>query len=284
MSKALQIAVFMAMAMGTAFAAFSISSLSVDFTVNADGTVDAMETADILITGNQDIFNYTEHLSENDVGSWMEFLGTNLLSIHVDRTYAKVSDIQVRPQPLRNLNTAQERANGRIIITYKVEPYYGNDSMAVEPGTGLFTVDSSVPRATKMSLNGQALSFVRSSAGDIMLDDRTTLKFTFPEDTLLTDLNPLPSDIRDIGTSLFPMRRSEVYWTGMILPQLSLSAEIKTTMVDEINSYFDDKTKAMQSFVSTDQGRIMLGMVLFIIGFIIYLGTKAPSAKKGDSK
>jgi hypothetical protein len=284
MSKALPVFAFMALAMGVSFAAFSISSLSVDFTVNADGTVNAMETADILITGNQDIFNYTEHLSKNDIGTWMQFLGTNLLSIHVDRTYAKVSDIQVRPQPLRNLNTVQERANGRIIITYRVEPYYENETTNIKPETGLFTINSSIPRATKMSLNELALSFVRSSAGDIMLDDRTTLKFTFPEDTLLTDLNPLPSDIKDIGTSLFPIRRSEVYWTGMILPQLALSAEIKTTMVDEINSYFDDKTKATQSFISTDQGRIMLGMIFFVIGFIIYLGTKAPSSKKGDSK
>jgi hypothetical protein len=284
MNKALPILAFIVLATGLSFAEFSITSLSVNFNVNPDGTSDAMETADILISGNPDIFNYTDHLGNNDIGSWVGLLGTGLLSIHIDRTNAEVSDIQVRPQPLRNLNTAQERANGRIIITYKVEPYYDEQAGAVKNGTGLFIVRSAMPRSSTMDLNEKALSFVRSSAGDIMLDDRTTLTFTFPEDTLITDLNPLPADVKDIGSSTFPMQRTEVSWTGMILPHLVISAESKTTMVDEINSYFDAKIKGLQSFVSTDQGKIMLGMLLFIVGFIIYLGTKAQSSKKGDSQ
>jgi|GEM_PF-1747824 len=284
MNKALPILAFIVLATGLSFAEFSITSLSVDFKVNPDGTANAMETADILISGNPDIFNYTDHLGNNDIGSWVGFLGTSLLSIHVDRTNAKVSDIQVRPQPLRNLNPVQERANGRIIITYNVGPYYDEQTGAVNNGTGLFIVRNAMPRSSTMDLNEKALSFVRSSAGDIMLDDRTTLTFTFPEGTMITDLNPLPADIKDIGSSIFPMQRTEVSWTGMILPHLVISAESKTTMVDEINSYFDAKLKSLQSFVSTDQGKIMLGMLLFIVGFIIYLGTKAPSSKKGDAQ
>jgi hypothetical protein len=284
MNKALPILMLIILATGVSFAGFSITSLSVNFKVNPDGTSDAMETADILISGNQDIFNYTDHLSKNDIGSWVGFLGTSLFTIHIDRTNAEVSDIQVRPQPLRNLNTAQEMANGRIIITYKVGPYYDDQTGAAQNGTGLFVVRDAMPRSSAMDLNEKALSFIRSSAGDIMLDDRTTLTFTFPEGTVMTDLNPLPADVKDVGSSTFPMQRAEVSWTGMILPHLVISAESKTTMVDEINSYFDAKLKGLQSFVSTDQGKIMLGMLLFIIGFIIYLGTKAQPSKKGEQQ
>jgi hypothetical protein len=265
------------------FAVFSINSLSVEFTVHQDGTADAMETADIQISGNADIFNYTANLGKNDIGSWTEFLGTGILPTHIDRTYAKVTNIKVRPQPLRNLNPVQQKANGRIIVTYSVSPYYDDAGMPAN-STGLFTIGNTMPRSTALDLNSKALSFVRSDAGDIMLDDTTTLTFLFPEGTVITDLNPLPTDVKDIGSSIFPMQRTDVSWSGMILPNLVITAESKGTMADEINSYFDSKVKAAQSFISTDQGRIMLGMLVFIAGFIVYLGTKAQGARKDKEK
>jgi len=252
-------------------AEFSITTLNIDFAVDRNGAVSAVETADILIFGNEDILSYTDHLNNSDVGTWMEYLGSNLLTLHVDRTYARISNIQIRPQPIRNLNSLQEKANGRIIITYDAGAY-PNEANA----TGLFIPNNIKPRSRQLELNEKALSFVRSSSGYILLDDRTTINFIFPEGTQLLDANPPPSETASDEGIL------RVSWNGMILPNFTLEAGNSETIVDEINSYFDSKMKGVQAYISTDEGRIMLGMVFFIIGFIFFLSTKRPYEKGGQ--
>jgi len=254
-----------------ASAEFSITTLNIDFTVNKDGTANAVETADILISGTDDIFSYTDHLNNSDVGTWMEYLGTNLLMLHVDRTYAKINNIIIRPQPIRNLNSLQQKANGRIIITYDVFPYPNEEN-----ATGMFFVNNIKPRSRQMELNEKALSFLRSSSGYILLDDRTTLNFIFPEGTQLIDANPPQTEASsDSG-------KYRISWNGMILPNFTLKVENSETIADEINNYFNSKAKAIQEYISTDQGKIMVGMVIFIIGFIFFLSTKRNSGKGGE--
>ncbi|MCX6773479.1 MAG: hypothetical protein NTY68_00585 [Candidatus Micrarchaeota archaeon] len=270
MNKALAMMAFI-FSITLASAEFSITTLNIDFTVNKDGTVNAVETADILISGTNDIFSYTDHLNNSDVGTWMEYLGSNLLTLHVDRTYAKISNINIRPQPIRNLNSLQQKANGRIIITYDVGPYPNEEN-----NTGMFFVNNIKPRSRQMELNEKALSFIKSSSGYIVLDDRTTLNFIFPEGTKLTDANPPPTaESSDNG-------KYTISWNGMILPNFTLKVENSQTIVDEINSYFDSKMKSIQEYISTDQGKIMVGMVIFILGFIFFLSTKKASGKGGE--
>jgi hypothetical protein len=149
---------------------------------------------------------------------------------------------------------------------------YPNEANA----TGMFFINNVKPRSVQMRLNEKALSFVRSSSGYIVLDDRTTLNFIFPEGTQLMDANPPQTE------ESFENGKYAISWNGMILPNFTLKVENSETVADEINGYFDMKMKGIQAYISTDQGRIMVGMVIFIIGFIFFLSTKKSSIKGGE--
>ncbi len=262
MKKLFALLVFIALS----FSAFRVNGVDVEITLDKEGNVHVREVVDLFITTNVDITTYSGNLDKDDLASWAELIKSDDVKLHVDRRYVNVKNLKVRPQPLRNLDPVRERANGEIIIMYDAEPYFVNGSLV--NGTGLFKQEVVKPRVIRYILNEKALSFRRTGGDSIILDEKTTLRFYLPSNSVIVDINPKPLNVDELT---LPVYKTTVYWRGSILPKLTLVVEVKQGLDEEIRLFFENKIMSFLNYINSFEGKVVVTFIFIIIVFYIYL-------------
>ena len=247
---------------------FYIKSLYITMKVNKDASVDVKEDIKLYVRGSESIGEYTSTLENSTLGEWQAVLGSDAVRLHVDRNVVDVEKLTVRPQPLYNYNTLKNLAEGEIIITYKAKPY------KEKPNSGVFMLEEIKPRTYELKLNPKALSFKLSLNGNIIIDEKTTLEFVLPKDSLLIDVNPIPPELRDVE---LPARVKSVRWSNILLVSPSLVIEYKENIGEEIYQFFQDTFNAIMEFSLTKEGIITLSVVVLL--FLLYAQIKAKIRK-----
>ena len=247
------------------FSSFHITSLVIEMHVNKDGTVDVSQTARILIEGEDSLASYISRIEKPELAAWQEILGNDKVRVYVDLNHAKVENLEVRPQPVYNYNPLTKIARGEIIITYKALPYKD------KPDTGVFFVKQIKPRTYQLILNEKALSFKRTDKGNIILDEKTTLRFIPPENAVVVDINPIPKELRDVK---LPARVDKVEWKDILLVSPVLVFEYEESIGEEIYRFSQNSIDASISFFSSPQGIIVLLFLLLSLFFYKHIRAK----------
>ncbi len=246
------------------YAGFRITRNEIVVKVDKNGDAEVTEKVSMLVETKGSIALYVSALENPTLADWQGMVGEEV-RVHMDRNYVDIRDLNVRPQPLSNYNPLNEIAKGEIIIKYKVYHYKEkNDS-------GLFFVERIKPRTYRLKLNEKALSFKRSGAGNIIIDDKTKLTFIPPKGSKLIDINPIPKDLRDVE---LPTPVESITWNDVLLVVPSLVFEYEEGIGDEIYDYFEEEMNAVVEFAYTREGALTLIFIIIVLLFYAQLNAK----------
>ncbi len=245
------------------YSTFHINSIDISIYVKSDH-VHVIESIDLFIDSEVDIIHYSGGLNNNYLSFWAKLIGDKDISLHLDQRYVNITNLKIRPQPIRNYDKSNNRANGEIIISYDAYPYYVNGSIL--NGTGVFFKEKIKPRVLKYTLNPRVFSFMQLG-NNLFLDTKTKLRIYLPENSLLIDINPKPSN----KINPLPTKVGYVYWTNTLLPNFTLVLEVKKSINDEIQEFFGNKVQEMFYYLSLPIGIISLIYSVIIIAFYIYV-------------
>ncbi|MEM4366859.1 MAG: hypothetical protein QW035_01875 [Candidatus Anstonellales archaeon] len=242
-------------------AAFDLRSADIEVIISPSGEVHVTEKYDILVPSGFETTTYNSLLSKpHDLATWSTSTNISELRLHVDRGVVSVDNLAIKPQPLSQCNPLSYICHGIIIVDYDVSPYPGTN-------TTIVAIMEYKPRTKRYTFNPSILSFLRSDAGDMLIDSKTTLTFTLPKDSVIVSLNPLigysPSD--------FPLKGvSQVSFRNTILVQFSLVFEREESIIVEVSDFFSYLYLSLFSIFTKPEGVIMGAVIILIVGVFIY--------------
>ncbi len=263
--KKIFVIVLMFMLISISNAKFYITGKSVVIKIDKYGNAYVTEKISLLVEGKSSIAMYISGLEKPTLADWQNIIDSDDIRVHVDRSYARVEELNIRPQPLYNYNPLNEVARGEIIISYKALPYEGKED------SGVFISKRIKPRTYEISLNEKALSFKRSGAGNIIIDDKTRLVIIPPENSVLKDVNPIPDELREVN---LPVRVEKVEWKNVLLVNPSLVFEYKESIGEEIYGFFEQELRLAINFVNTNEGKLIIVFVILLLIFYAQITSK----------
>ena len=247
------------------YSKFYITGKSITIEVDKYGDAKVTEKISLLVEGKGSIALYISGLEKPTLADWQEIIQSDDIRLHIDRNYARIENLNIRPQPLSNYNPLNEIARGEIIISYNAFKYEGkNDS-------GVFFSTRVKPRTYEIKLNEKALSFKRSDAGNLIIDDKTRLILIPPSNSLLKDINPIPDYLRD---TQLPTTVERVEWKNVLMVNPSLVFEYKESIGEEIYGFFELTLRKIISFLETQEGKLILLFVVLSLIFYARINSK----------
>lgn len=243
---------------------FTVREVKIDISVDSNGDAVVVEKVALLMEGEESISKYATGLENPTLAKWQEIVKSDLIRLHIDRNFVDVQELYVRPQPIYSYNPLNNIAKGEILISYKAKRYLDKDK------TGLFVLEKVKPRTYKLVLNDKALSFETSPAGNIVINEKTTLKITPPPGSILLDINPIPGELRE---TQLPTKLDYIEWNDIVLVSPSLVFQYNETIGDEIYLFFQDAIRSTLQFLSTSEGMIII--VFILLGFVFYAQLRA---------
>jgi len=270
------LAVFIIILASCSFAEIQRDKLKISIYVNEDGSAHVIEKNSYLITGNYSIEMYENHLktfsgNKNDISFWFSVIGEDAPVYHID---------------------AGKGIKNKIILpteTYQKRPYYKPPtaraeirldydvlSTEIENNTmqGVFTVARSKPRTYEYVLNKDAIRFKKNDYGDVFLPEGITIGFILPDNSLITDVNPL-SAIE--GRTLPIYDKKEIVWENeVVLPRFSLVFSTEQRLDQEIMEFFRELQKIIIETITGTHGWAAIIIVsVLVISYIAMQKIKA---------
>ncbi len=246
------------------WAALNVTSITATITLSPRGEVHVEESVNIVMSNELDVVTYNKAAEQNTFEGWIKTLNNENVKLHVDASKVDVENLQINPQPVRT--GLSSRYIGKILISYDIG----------KNGLPLFTKEQIKPRVYIYELNSSLLSYKRTDAGNIILNNGLVLIIKLPKNSEIVDVNPIPKGMTNVQ---FPLKTSMVYWRDMILVGFRLKVYIEETIPMEISDYFESLSKKTTSLMTTEEGKITLGIALFLLLAYLYVLTKAHSLK-----
>jgi len=237
--------------------------------IQPDGSAKVSESIKLFLydEANED---YDSGFNRNDLSFWSTITEIPDVRQHVNPAKVEISDFIVRPQPRSKCNPIQGTCHGELILEYTVKPSYNeteDGEMIPIEGTGLFSVEKYKPRTTRYNIDPEALSFTKTSKGSLLLEDNIFFRMGLPQETMVLDLNPKPSDV----DAELPARINELEWNDIILVKFSVVFEVEEPLEREVSEFFYDLFGSIQEILTGEYGGALLAIIIIIIGGYLYI-------------
>lgn len=272
---ALVLALFALLLPDAVQAEFLLESVDVEVSgIQPDGSARVRESIKLIIQGDYSQALYDSGYSgysNNDLSFWSTTTGLKDVKRHINPSTVEMRDFTLTPQPRKKCNPVQGVCHGELILEYSASPTYNTTDGLQVPmqGTGLFTIESYKPRTIRYTLNPEALSFMNTEQGNILLEDNVRFTMKFPSGTQVTKLNPFPEDV-DVE---LPARISELTWEDMVLVKFTLVFDVEESLEKEVSEFFSGFVRAVESGLSGPYGFAIIILAFIIIGGYIYIST-----------
>ncbi|MBD3210490.1 hypothetical protein GF318_03865 [Candidatus Micrarchaeota archaeon] len=262
-------ALFLVLLMALASAEFMIDRVDVTISdIQGDGSAEVTEHIKFVMFGNHSNSVYDGGIAKNSLTYWSTNTGLKEVKMHINSGVADIREFRLRPQPRTRCNPIQGICHGELVLDYRAYPSY-NDTMQSEPipGTGIFTVEQYKPRTKRYTINSDALAFTTTSEGSIVLEENTHLTIELPPESILMDVNPLPT-----GEELEPpCHVDELSWNDIVLVKFALEFEVEEGIDKEISDFFTGFTVAISTTLSTPEGFALVALVVILIASYFYI-------------
>ncbi|MFH1222631.1 MAG: hypothetical protein V1492_06130 [Candidatus Micrarchaeota archaeon] len=236
--------------------------------IQPDGSARVTENIKLIITGDQSQAAYDSGFSSNDISFWTSITALPDMKYHVNPAKVSISDLRVRPQPRKKCNPIQGICHGEVVIEYSAKPISRENANISNFGSsGLFMIDAYKPRTTRYKLDPDALSFLSTPQGDILLAENIHLKLVPPADSVAMDLNPKP----DGFTGTLPTKIGELTWSDTILVKFSVIFEVEEPLEKEVSGFFYGILSGFQGALTGQYGWAVIAMIIIIVGGYIYI-------------
>lgn len=262
---------------GSAFADFSMKSLTVFVNANLDGSANVDEGLYIMMNGTQsrELYEITRS-AYSDILTWRNRTNLSEFRHHMTRARADISEIRVKPQAVERCNSFMGICYATVSMSYKVNP-------ADQNGSGLFRTERYKPRTTSYTLIPEALSFEQTKiTGDLILPAGTNITFSIPQSAEKIHFSTLPANLVDEPEAAFRYDQAEntMYyvgakriftWTGDTLPKFTFTYEIEETLEAEVMGFFRSSQGTVISFITGPQGLAALLIIAAGAASIYYI-------------
>lgn len=225
--------------------------------INQNGGATVTEDINFLLTTEQDKQKYELTLDKNDIASWISVTNLDTIKYYVDPSSFNMTDLRVTPHPLKTYSSTY---GGEITIEYTISPIL-NRTTGKPMEDPLFIVSKYKPRTYRYSLNPSILNFKRSSNGDVILDEDTTLKIILPERSVVYEATPSPAGM-DFKA---PMSLKSVSWKNQVLVKFTFIFDVEKSMSYEITEDVGNVINKTMSIFESSKG-ILVTIMLITIG------------------
>jgi len=251
-----------------AYSEITLRELTVDASLEKDGSATVRETYVLNVIGNQSMDKYNmniQYLQKNDLQTWLNNLQFSELKYHIGGREAPISDLIITPSPLYGINYYTEEALAKIILDYKVQVPVQVDNES----RGLFIVTNPKPRITRYTLNTKGLNFETTETGDIILPEGTTLTFDLYRGMYIVYVQPLPGNINT--TRVSDIKSDTLTWSSTgILPKYVLILEYEQPLDQEITDYIEGLNKNAYDLITGREGLPIIIIVVIAIVSLAY--------------
>ncbi|MEM2974486.1 MAG: hypothetical protein QW112_02575, partial [Candidatus Micrarchaeia archaeon] len=109
--------------LGIAQAGFVRSFLSVDISINNDGSADVREELRFVMDDIYSVDSYSTWIkSANDLAGWRDRTKLADIRYHVDATEVSIKNTRLQPKDPDTCNYDKSKCYGTFIIEYQIEP------------------------------------------------------------------------------------------------------------------------------------------------------------------
>ncbi|NYZ73854.1 hypothetical protein H0O00_01805 [Candidatus Micrarchaeota archaeon] len=234
--------------------------------IKDDGSAKVHESIKFIMYGDYSASLYDSGISSNELVFWSTNIGLKDVKFHVNPAKVDIRDFRLRPQPRTKCNPIQGVCHGELILDYMAYPSYINATDAIEPDTGLFTVEKYKPRTLRYTVNPASLSFTTTPEGNIILDDVVYLTIKLPADSVLLDANPQPSE----GLTL-PAHVDTLSWSDSVLVKFSLIFDVEEGIDKEVSDFFGSIIRTVNDTLSSPHGIAVVALIIILIGSYAYI-------------
>lgn len=267
MQKFLKTSFFLLLFASVVFSSFELKELDITIFVHEDGSAHVIEVVTILVSGNESLSAYSDYMSsanyvKNDIATWQSVLDNSQVTYHIGGGQVIITDLVITPGPFYHKNDYLQTAQVDMRLDYDVSAPVDDD-----PNTDLFNVDNIKPRTKKYTLNTRAFLFDEDS-GDLIMPAGTTLRFTLPEDVLITNLKPMPSTIQG-DLPIYGL--TELEWSAIRLTEFTLVFEREETLETEIVEFFQSTSNTIVQLLQGTEGTAIVILVIVLVVTLIYL-------------
>lgn len=242
---------------------------SVDVTISDikdDGSAKVHESIKFIIYGDYSNSLYDSGIGSNELAFWSTNIGLKDVKFHVNPATVDIRDFRLRPQPRTKCNPIQGVCHGELILDYMAYPNYGNTTDAIEPATGLFTMEKYKPRTLRYTINPASLAFTTTPEGNIILEDTVHLTVELPSDSTILDTNPQPSD-----PVALPSHVDSLSWSDVVLVKFSLIFDVEESIDKEVSDFFSGIINSVGGTLSSPHGIAAVVLIVIIIGSYAYI-------------
>ena len=262
-------ALFLILLVATLNAEFMIEQVDVAISeIGDDGSAKVHENIKFVMFGDYSSSVYDSGISQNELSFWSASTALKDVKLHVNPTTVDIRDLRVRPQPRTKCNPIQGICHGELILDYWAYPTYkDNESIEIEPGTGLFTVSKYKPRTRRFIINPASLAFTTTAEGNIILDKDVYLTISPPSEAVTLDINPQPADV----SVHLPAKVESLSWTDIVLVKFSLIFDVEDSIDKEVSDFFGGIFRGMSRAFGSQHGFALMLLVVALIASFIYI-------------
>ena len=249
-----------------ASAEFILESIEVTVSdIQPDGSATVKENIKFLVKGNYSRALYDSGMkTTDDLSFWTSNTGISDIRQHVNPAVVLIDNFRLQPQPRSGCNPFLDTCHGGLLISYIVQPVYGNDSVPIN-GTGLFFMDDYKPRTTRYTLNPAGLSFTPTEGGNMLIGPNVKFSVKIPQGGKVIEIDPEPSEASDGSQG------KVLQWTDMVLVRFSLIFDVESSLGKEASDFFSDAILRFQNTASSSHGISFLVMLGILVGSYVYI-------------
>lgn len=263
----------------SAFAEFTLKSLSVFMNVNQDGSVNVEERLAIMMNGSSSELYEETRAAYSDLGTWKNRTELSEMRHHVSRASAEIANLRIIPQAIERCNAYMMLCHATVVLDYTVVADSKN-------GSGLVKVDRYKPRTSKYSLQQSALSFEQTKTGDLLLPPNTNISIAIPIAADKIYFSTIPENLAgeearfryDQSANVrYYTGNSRIFnWQGDTLSQFQFTYEIEFPLETEVMEFFQDSQNSVIALFLGPEGiaaLIIIGAGALTIYFLNRLNT-----------
>ncbi|VVC04364.1 Uncharacterised protein [Candidatus Bilamarchaeum dharawalense] len=230
--------------------------------IQSDGSAKVHESIKFIIYGDYASSLYDSGMTSDQLSYWSSNLGLKDIKFHVNPSLVDIRDLRVRPQPRTQCNPIQKTCHGEIILDYQAYP-----SINSTINSGLFSVEQYKPRTRRYTINPGALSFTTTPEGNIILDKDIYLILKLPQDSLVLDANPQPTN----AAIALPSHVESLSWTDSVLVKFSLIFDVEESIDQEVSDFFGGIIRGIIETLKSPHGVALVILIVVLMGSYAYI-------------
>jgi len=235
-------------------------SLVVDISVNANGSAHVVELITLSVdASSEDLYERSILSRELTIQDWSQITKSSYIRQHILST---ISPPRVRIIPEKLVRYGFNLSTAVVKIDYDID--------------GIFVMNKTGPRKTTYTFRRGVLSFENSPSGPV-LPKYNDLVIRLPQDAIIMRIYPEPDEPVGIFnvTNNHIQGVSQITWKGTVpLNEFELVFVREEPLDVEVNEFFSEAQQAVVAIIFSQQGAILITLVVVIAIFYLIFKKK----------